>query len=64
MFQMKHRELCSLIAITITVIFCNITGAGEVEEKLRVGISPFAPFVILSEDQTIGVSIYIQVLFI
>jgi ABC-type amino acid transport substrate-binding protein len=51
------RRLCALIAITITVIFCNITGAGEVEEKLRVGISPFAPFVILSEDQPIGVSI-------
>jgi ABC-type amino acid transport substrate-binding protein len=51
------RRLCVLITITISVIFCNITDAGEAEETLRVGISPFAPFVILSGDQPIGVSI-------
>ena len=54
--QSKCR-LCALIAITITVVLCNITGAEEPKEKLRVGISHFSPFVILSQDQPIGVSI-------
>jgi len=56
--QSKCR-LCALIAITITVVLCNITGAEEPKEKLRVGISHFTPFVILSQDQPIGVSIEI-----
>ena len=36
---------------------CQAVNAGQSETRIKVGISPFSPFVILSEEEPMGLSI-------
>ena len=52
-----QRAVLYFILFVILITMGQSLGAAQTEPTLRVGISPFSPFVILSEDQPIGYSV-------
>lgn len=53
----KHRNLLLLIVTLVLATTGLMSAASQTGPPLRIGISPFSPFVILSEEQPIGFSI-------
>ncbi|MGD9363093.1 MAG: transporter substrate-binding domain-containing protein, partial [Desulfobacterales bacterium] len=46
-----------LILELILFLSCAAAYAAQSETKIKVGISPFSPFIIMSEEEPIGLSI-------
>jgi len=52
----KHMTGILILGL-ILFLNCQAVYAAQSEKRIKVGISPFSPFIVLSEEEPIGLSI-------